>query len=204
MNLKDCYLNLKDLSFQNKIWGKLGLCIIFFILFVFVPVIFYMFISPSSNIGDSKNTAQLQTDVSSNKSVGGDSSVSVGKDYTRVDTSGGDYTGGDKIMMNNITNNYPEKVEEKVDVVYEEINITGKVVDKVDSKKGIEGIKVKLVSFDISSDPSDKDGNFYIYKKQPTYKEISQIKIEETDLYKNYLDDIDLNAHKILIKLDQK
>jgi len=95
------------------------------------------------------------------------------------------------------------KEDESIDVVYYDINITGRVVNKDNINIGIPDIFVELVSPYFST-KSKKDGYFYLYRKKPTYVDMGQIRVKETGLYKKYNNDFDLNAKKIRVKLEKK
>ena len=130
-------------------------------------------------LGDSSNNKkiELETDISKNKTM------------------------RDKIEGNyNVTNIINNKSEDKtVSQVYKDINITGKIVNK-----GIKSVIVELVSPSFFSEPSDESGSFTIYIKKPTFREMGQIRVAETDLYYKYEKDIDLNAKNFPLELKMK
>ena len=195
------YEEMKKWFFKNKILS-IGIGMILFILLMIK-------ILPSSTDNSLNKiidtTAQAKTDLSHNKSIGGDSIGNIGKDYTRVNTAGGEYTGRDKTVNNNYYSDKSDNHDNTVDIVYKEINITGKVVLKSNPKKGIEGIIVKLPYYSIQSEPTDAEGNFVIYKKKNIYSETGQLVISKTSEYKaSVVNDIDLQIQKIRLKLEKK
>lgn len=141
-------------------------------------------------LGDSSENkrTEVKSDMSQNKTV---------RDENDIENVGGDYTGGDKT-----TNNYfGVEAEERTEAVYNEINITGKIMDK--NKEGIPDIIVELVSPQVFSEPSDDNGNFSIYINQATYKQMGQIRVAE-EKYKKYSKEIAYNAKNFPIRLELK
>jgi len=141
-----------------------------------------------SLFGDSSNNKkiELETDISKNKTM---------RDKVDINKIEGNYIGRDNVT--NIINNKSE--DKTVSQVYKDINITGKIVNK-----GIKSVIVELVSPSFFSEPSDESGSFTIYIKKPTFREMGQIRVAETDLYYKYEKDIDLNAKNFPLELKMK
>ena len=159
--------------------------------------------------GDIDNSKDKSADITASLEISSGKTVKnpISQSIAKESHMSGSMAGGNinRNTTNNITNNYGVDSKSKdIDIVYKDINITGKIVNKDNITEEISGMIVKLISPNISSNLSDDNGNFHIYLKQPTYKERTQIKIEETASYKEYLDDVDLNAQKIYLKLEAK
>jgi len=170
--------------------------IVIIIISIIVSKLFLLYIDNSVN----KNIEQdlsLSMDLSEGKTIDKTSKNSLEMKHNEGTVNQGN-------TYNNTTiNNHYSKEDKSIDVVYSDINITGKVVSKDNINEGIPNILVELVSPHLDT-RTDKNGIFCLYKKQSTYVEIGQIRIKESSEYKKYNNDFDLNAKKVRIKLEKK